>query len=507
MIVTMGMVLDGLARRYPCAKGPCYDALYQIRRTIPVLQEAPHDAEPSCLCLPTHAWSGAIRPSGVIVASESTRDPVSNCAIAVKGPATSSELRNAVSEVVEEYELWASDLLDLNTRGESLEVLVDFAHTLFENPIEILDQDFRVYAQTAEDGMGDSLWVSLERKGEQESSRVMNDREKDNFVTYLSGMSKSNVLRDFRASTGIKVHACRVRAFEDRIIAVNVLEKNRGITDGDLHCLIHFADIVGSKMRAIESSWHDKSRVYLSLLQDVVKGELARVDDLKAQLGKSWIRLKPRFTVLAITCREGMLKHHQLCDIEDELHAMIPESCGVIHERALILFVNHEESDSAVRNPEGLRAYARKRNLVVGVSETVGDGGSLRELIDQARLALRVREKRYPDSFIVHHRDCRAYAMLDACSRRADWRRYLSPCLETLARHDDAATAPLLPTLQCLADCHWSRQAAAKALGVQRNTLQYRIGKIEALCSVDLSDPATIDDICFSLELMRYCSA
>ena len=62
-----------------------------------------------------------------------------------------------------------------------------------------------------------------------------------------------------------------------------------------------------------------------------------------------------------------------------------------------------------------------------------------------------------------------------------------------------------MPTLSCLVENGGNKTLTAKALGIQRNTLQYRLAKIESLCSVNLSNEDVFDDIVFSVKLRQYC--
>jgi purine catabolism regulator len=66
-------------------------------------------------------------------------------------------------------------------------------------------------------------------------------------------------------------------------------------------------------------------------------------------------------------------------------------------------------------------------------------------------------------------------------------RRRLAPVLD----HDRDRAAALLPTLQALCARHWHKAAAARALGIQRQSLYARIARLERVLAADLDDPET----------------
>ncbi|WP_354698966.1 PucR family transcriptional regulator ligand-binding domain-containing protein [Paraconexibacter sp. AEG42_29] len=66
-------------------------------------------------------------------------------------------------------------------------------------------------------------------------------------------------------------------------------------------------------------------------------------------------------------------------------------------------------------------------------------------------------------------------------------RQRLRPVLD----HDRGRTAVLLPTLQALCDHHWQKAPAARELGIQRQSLYARIGRLSQVLDADLEDPET----------------
>lgn len=81
----------------------------------------------------------------------------------------------------------------------------------------------------------------------------------------------------------------------------------------------------------------------------------------------------------------------------------------------------------------------------------------------------------------------------------------MHPLVWQLIEHDATAKVPLMPTLRSLVQNGGNRIATASHLAIRRNTLQYRIGKIESIGQVDLSDEAAFDHVATSLSLLDYC--
>ena len=507
MIVTMAMVFDGLARRFECVKGAHFKPGHPVvgaRAVSDRLSTGDGDGICYVSCDQVDSSRFGIKHESVVHGRLAGAGEVP-CAIAVSGVSGQAELCNEVARVINAYTIWANDLLELDVHGAGLEEMVDYAHGLFGNPMTIIDHNYRVIAYSKTDCMDDCLWVAA-TGGENalDSSRApATCIEEAGFLKYLDELKEHGELHHFKTAIDTEVTACLARDGDNGLVAVNVVGKNRPVTEGDLDCLKHFGKIVGSKMRAIEFTWQDSSNCYDALLHDVVRGNLVNANDFRTRLGEKWINVLPNFTVLVIASHTGLLKYHQLCQVEDDLIGILPDARCVIHARTLVCFINH--AGSLDRCEWGaFKAYLEQGGLVVGVSESRGDDCSLHDLVRQAQIALRVGRRQYPERTVVDYDDCRQYYLFDLCIRCGDWRRYLHPCLKLLERHDEDSNAPLLPTLECLVRNFGNKTIAAKSLDIKRNTLQYRLEKIEQLCRIDLSDEAVFDHIATSFALRDF---
>lgn len=510
MNVTMGMVFNDLEKSFRCEAGGKYDPSIIVSRACAAspCMSSPPSNKACFICRKDNAAisNGIACEQMVMIARAPESTP--NCAIAVYADITPEELRDAIAGIIARYERWSSNLLQLNLHGAGLDELVDYAHNIFENPITIIDQNYRILACTTEDDMKDPLWVesSAQGRGSQITGRcIITAIEGDGFVKYLSDLKRFRKLNNYETSAGAPLSSVIAEDNSGNFYGVNIIHKNRKVNDSDLACLEFFGEIVSAKIKAIERTWSDSSGNYYALLQDVIRGNLSDADEFKQRLSENWIKIKPRFTILTMAAKKGLLRYYQLCMIEDDLKIIVPDGIGVIHSRTLVLFINHDESleDEMF---ERIEEYARKYSLAVGSSESADDNVSLDELVKQAQFALRARDMLWPEKTLVRFADCRSYYLIDLCARQSNWLLHCHPCIEKIIGHDRTSTAPLYPTLRCLMQNHGNRTKTAEDLGIQRNTLQYRIAKIEEVGEINLLEDATFENVSFSVDLYHYAT-
>lgn len=506
MKVTMAMILDGLRKRFDCTKGSAFVPDRPVLIALEVGVEHERVSGACFIGLTEEIGSGrSLDPESLIVIGEDAHGAIP-CAVCVAGGCSVQDVRNQVAEAISEYMAWADELLDLTIHGAGLEELIDFAHNLFENPMTVIDHNYRIIAYTKQDVMEDDLWVAAQAELQSnDPSKMLGSSEKDakGFELFLDQLKRHGEMFTHVTSIGTHVSACVARIMPSGLVIVNVVEKNRPVTEGDFCCLRYFSKIIETKMRAIEFTWRSSMRSYDALLQDVVRGNLVEASEIKSRLGESWIETLSHFTVFVIDSRQGLARYHELCAIEDEIAERFPEARCAIHARTLVLFVNHE-GPCVTFDVDMLRAFLESRNLVAGMSDSCGIEVSLHDLVDQAQMALRIGRRRFPDEVLIPYAQCRVYYLFDLCCKCGEQSRFVHPCLKQLAEYDSSAGVKLSPTLRSLVHNHGNRFLTAAELGIQRNTLQYRLEKIASICDIDISDEQVFDHISLSVWLLEY---
>ena len=132
-----------------------------------------------------------------------------------------------------------------------------------------------------------------------------------------------------------------------------------------------------------------------------------------------------------------------------------------------------------------------------GISRPV-TANQLPAAVDQARSAASVAAAR-PDRAVHRFDDLGVLRLLASLAGGPELTRYIEHELGVLLKHDANGTNPLLPTLRTFLSCDGNKSQAAQTLYVQRRTLYYRLGRIEALLGRSLDDPHTRQALIFAV--------
>jgi sugar diacid utilization regulator len=169
------------------------------------------------------------------------------------------------------------------------------------------------------------------------------------------------------------------------------------------------------------------------------------------------------------------------------------------HSDEFVLIVESEgrEPDSAAvrRTMQALQAdlaATLARYGVPGISAGVGfaypGSGGLRKSFEEAREALLVGLAQFGQGSVTHFGDLGIHRFLYGWVESPRSRHLAADFLRPLVSEDARSKADLLRTLRVYLEAR-GKSAAAQALGIHRNSLEYRLSRIQQLLGVDLGDP------------------
>ncbi|MBM4418690.1 MAG: hypothetical protein FJ033_10320 [Chloroflexi bacterium] len=163
-----------------------------------------------------------------------------------------------------------------------------------------------------------------------------------------------------------------------------------------------------------------------------------------------------------------------------------------IHERVVVSLVPVADDGRSLRTlADDLRSAVSE---ALGVALTAGIGrihegvDGLRLAFQEAEGALQVGGRIRGEGRTHHYADLGLYRLLLALRSSADLEAYYGDLLGPLVEYDQRNAGDLVRTLDAYFACLGSPTDAAEMLGVHRNTLMYRLKRIEEIARIDLSD-------------------
>jgi purine catabolism regulator len=174
-----------------------------------------------------------------------------------------------------------------------------------------------------------------------------------------------------------------------------------------------------------------------------------------------------------------------------------PAALATLRQRAVAAVVPLVEGQPAV----DLRRLAADLRLecagAVGGEVSVGLGrakpgiAGVRSSYREAEQALTMGTRLFGGARVVAFADLGLYRLLYAMNGQAELREFFEDQVQTLVEYDQRTGAGLMATLDAFFRCHGSPTEIAQLLHLHRNTVLYRLRRIEDIAQLTLDDPET----------------
>ena len=356
-------------------------------------------------------------------------------------------------------------------------------------PLLVLDDTFHVAAHYLPLGFSDALFETAVRRGEisYEAGAIISENAMltAGWADYVQ-LADSPYRRRFAplVSAGVRL-GC--------LICVD--------TDGHLEKIPpqtwELVEHILSKQMFVEASHQDKLfETAEDILMHLLDGGFSSAAHFQLQASGTYLAdFHPRaFALIDLeTYHSAYLgKRH----LKEDLEAQIPDSHPLLYKGDVFLFL-HREGDGGI-----FSELAEEFQLKILISAPIDDLFTLPQLYRTAREALELmKDARFHGEAVCSAQQLRTPLLLKNLEGRGD---LVSPELRRLAVHDREKGTQYCETLYHYLTCCHSLIKTSNALYTHRNTVLYRIRRLQEDFLIPLEDPSLHADLLLGVSLILF---
>ena len=356
-------------------------------------------------------------------------------------------------------------------------------------PLLVLDDTFHVAAHYLPLGFSDALFETAVRRGEisYEAGAIISENAMltAGWADYVQ-LADSPYRRRFAplVSAGVRL-GC--------LICVD--------TDGHLEKIPpqtwELVEHILSKQMFVEASHQDKLfETAEDILMHLLDGGFSSAAHFQLQASGTYLAdFHPRaFALIDLETYHSayMGKRH----LKEELEAQIPDSHPFLYKGDVFLFL-HREGDGGI-----FSELAEEFQLKILISAPIDDLFILPQLYRTAREALELmKDARFHGEAVCSAQQLRTPLLLKNLEGRGD---LVSPELRRLAVHDREKGTQYCETLYHYLTCCHSLIKTSNALYTHRNTVLYRIRRLQEDFLIPLEDPSLHADLLLGVSLILF---
>ena len=383
----------------------------------------------------------------------------------------------------------AETLLEQFFAQDDLGKLTVSTGELLSCPLLVLDDTFHVAAHYLPLGFSDALFETAVRRGEisYEAGAIISENAMltAGWADYVQ-LADSPYRRRFAplVSAGVRL-GC--------LICVD--------TDGHLEKIPpqtwELVEHILSKQMFVEASHQDKLfETAEDILMHLLDGGFSSAAHFQLQASGTYLAdFHPRaFALIDLETYHSayMGKRH----LKEELEAQIPDSHPFLYKGDVFLFL-HREGDGDI-----FSELAEEFQLKILISAPIDDLFTLPQLYRTAREALELmKDARFHGEAVCSAQQLRTPLLLKNLEGRGD---LVSPELRRLAVHDREKGTQYCETLYHYLTCCHSLIKTSNALYTHRNTVLYRIRRLQEDFLIPLEDPSLHADLLLGVSLILF---
>ena len=356
-------------------------------------------------------------------------------------------------------------------------------------PLLVLDDTFHIAAHHLPLGFSDALFETAVRRGEisYEAGAIISENAMltAGWADYVQ-LADSPYRRRFAplVSAGVRL-GC--------LICVD--------TDGHLEKIPpqtwELVEHILSKQMFVEASHQDKLfETAEDILMHLLDGGFSSAAHFQLQASGTYLAdFHPRaFALIDLETYHSayMGKRH----LKEELEAQIPDSHPFLYKGDVFLFL-HREGDGGI-----FSELAEEFQLKILISAPIDDLFTLPQLYRTAREALELmKDARFHGESVCSAQQLRTPLLLKNLEGRGD---LVSPELRRLAVHDREKGTQYCETLYHYLTCCHSLIKTSNALYTHRNTVLYRIRRLQEDFLIPLEEPSQHADLLLGVSLILF---
>ena len=432
----------------------------------------------------------ALPPQCIITdAPDISHIDISSCSVAtVSGDLFGMIFNKAFQLVTDSHkDGYYDSMMSTLDRVRNVDAFIEIASQTFGASLVFIDRDFRILSYSTQIPVTDELWKHNIEQG-------YCDYE---FITAVRSLKSVKMADTTMTPIEVSCSSSPFRKFSARVYCRDIWIGFLIVIEGhDSYRLEHvemlriISGILGYAVMKYEPSYLYMTSDYHRFLYNLLIGA-----DMSA-LPEAYRDLSFPSQMLVFYCSatDDQTMFPQEGELTSKLASIIP-GCHILGRRHSAVIIGSKD----ILSKAGiiLAAFPQECGVKAGVSLPFSDLSELQSRYDDAHDAFELGNMLDPDLSIYTFEDYGIYAMFRTVAASEDLTRYLHPALPKLAAYDSANGSNLEQTLHTYLKCSCNTTETAEALYLHRNSVIYRLHRIEELCDIDLSDT----DVRFMLRL------
>lgn len=389
----------------------------------------------------------------------------------------------------------------LSCRG--LQHIIDVGYEVLGNPMFVSDLGYHVLAFNKNAEVGDPSWPTAEPETEFEAYERIKKLNDSGVFERLYASPVPCIENFDYSSTRWMAHKLTIK--EKNIGHIAVVEAHKIFADMDLELLQFLCSIVASELQKenIQSSHFENE--YEHFLLDLLEEKITRTDTIQKQAKKLNLNSRKYSLLVTISPDQKAEKVMSLSYLKTIINRLIgTEKSIVYHNKITILLQSHRKEGVANTIVNKLRDFLATNEMRAGISPCFQSLTEFKIHYRQSIKALELGTALSPQDLFYDYNAYAVYHLLETAGADSDLKAFCNPVLFDLIDYDRHYQTDYQHNLYIHLLHDGNVTKTAQYFQIHRNSMKYRIKKIEEILNISLADPETKFSLRLSFKILNY---
>lgn len=371
-------------------------------------------------------------------------------------------------------------------RDDDIQKICNLAKEFLQNPIVVLDNSLKHIAESSETIIEDAIWIDQKKNGSYISAdyvQVLVEQagyKKDHYSTSPVLLPKGK-LKYRRIISHIFFN-------HHPIGTIVIFEVQRSIQEMDLRLAKMLSEVLTLKMKNDEFLLYSKGVVYEHLFQDLLDGAITS-SVLYERIKSHHLTIEEDIYVLAVDISEFDRTYKTLQYFRSVMDEIIEKGKSILYNNYIVVVIMCKEGGYLSKQEiSKLNTFCNEKKLSAGISRCFHDISMLRPHFEQAITAINLNHSINRKYGLSSYLEFTTEHMITIASEKTDLMQFCEEGLLKLLNYDASNHMNLTECLHEFLVQERNLAHTALALHMHRNTLIYRVNKIQEIMNHDLDD-------------------
>ena len=426
--------------------------------------------------------------------------------ICVQGEEDIFEIFNLIQDIYQDSSRLSdgsASLLECIIRGKELREIIETGYDILKNPIMLMDTSYKVLSYKTDVTVDDGVWSDLVDRGYSSYKYV----SKFKYERIIEKILRNDdpIILDTGVAEKIRRILGKIQVNDRCMGYLAVLEYNQSFQSQDLKIAKLICEVISSIMK--EDKWQKNARGMMSetLILDLLDGRVTEDAELSDRLKScEWI-LNNSMRMVSI----DMSRYNDQSFIDYfrvQLHKLVPYCRSTYYNDVISVIIELGDVEADEKIISSIIPFLKDNGLNAGYSDRFTGLLNINHYYQQSRKALFFGRLKNPKNRIYEYRKYVMDDFIYEASRNMDIKEFCHAGVIKLYEYDQTNKTDYYTTLYEYLKKDKNVVATSEVLFIHRNTVSYRLEKIEELLGIKLRECDETMDIIMTYKILE-CQA